>query len=394
MCTRTLFKTDKGRVVTGRNMDWSDKNMRTDLWAFKAGMPRHGEKGPNPYTWTSMYHSLIAAGYNCGVTDGINERGLVANMLYLTEARFEPPDGDRPQLSLAAIVQYLLDQCANVNEAVTELTENREFDVTAPDINTSVVGVTKPPTVHLSVSDADGDSAIFECLLRNEKSNEFELVVHHDKDHKVMANSPPYDEQLKIWSEYKEENEEPALGNHLPGSRQSHHRFARASYYLSQLPTDVESAHAAAAQVLAVQRNVAQPLGMSLDPKRPELAQTLWITVATVAADSKDPRYKDLRYYYQETLSPILFWVDFNKSSPLIEKLENLPDGAFSLCLAPDFDEEETEGRDKEEIERIERLYMEKRGELYETLHGEVSEYFIPRKPFEYHSIYPPPVSP
>ena len=35
--------------------------------------------------WTSKYGTLSAAGYDIGITDGMNEAGLVANLLFLPD---------------------------------------------------------------------------------------------------------------------------------------------------------------------------------------------------------------------------------------------------------------------------------------------------------------------
>lgn len=52
-------------------------------------MERSGEAGPNSVKWTSKYGSVIASGYDISTTDGMNEAGLAANVLWLVE--FELP---------------------------------------------------------------------------------------------------------------------------------------------------------------------------------------------------------------------------------------------------------------------------------------------------------------
>ena len=36
--------------------------------------------------WTSKYGSVIATGYDIGTCDGMNEKGLVASLLFLPES--------------------------------------------------------------------------------------------------------------------------------------------------------------------------------------------------------------------------------------------------------------------------------------------------------------------
>ena len=63
-------------------MDWRE-DTQTDLWIFPRGMVRSGEPGNNTLKWTSRYGSVIASAYNIATVDGMNEKGLVANLLWL-----------------------------------------------------------------------------------------------------------------------------------------------------------------------------------------------------------------------------------------------------------------------------------------------------------------------
>eukprot|EP01036_Dinobryon_divergens_P048411 gene48411-64948_t len=86
-CTRTLYVGDGNLVLTGRNMDWKE-DMSSNLWVLPAGMKRNGAAGPKSAEWTSKYGSVIVSGYEAGSTDGMNEKGLVANLLYLAESQY------------------------------------------------------------------------------------------------------------------------------------------------------------------------------------------------------------------------------------------------------------------------------------------------------------------
>jgi choloylglycine hydrolase len=57
-------------VITGRNMDWKE-DMATNLYLFPAGITRNGSADHNSIKWTSVYGSVIAAGYDAGSTDGM-----------------------------------------------------------------------------------------------------------------------------------------------------------------------------------------------------------------------------------------------------------------------------------------------------------------------------------
>ncbi|HSI41468.1 MAG TPA: linear amide C-N hydrolase [Xanthobacteraceae bacterium] len=295
-CTRTLYVGADNTVITGRNMDWAE-DMGSDLWVFPAGIARDGVAGPRSISWTSKYGSVIVSGYNVGTADGINEKGLVANVLYLAESEYDTADKTGPYLSIALWAQYVLDNFATVAEAVTAL-EAKPFVVLAP-----VLPNGKPASLHLSISDADGDSAIFEYIGGK-------LVVHHGKQYVVMTNSPSYDQQLSLNAYWK------AIGGltFLPGTNNAADRFARASFLLGAIPRAIDKnyiagvpqksfAYQAVASVLSVQRAVSVPLGITT-PEQPNISSTIWRT----AADQKN-----LVYYFDSATRPNTFWVDLAK---------------------------------------------------------------------------------
>ena len=79
-----------------------------------------------------------------------------------------------------------IDNYATVKEAVNAL-EREKFII----VSDYVPGTEKFTTLHLSISDSTGDSAIFEYI--NGK-----LKIHHDPSYTVMTNSPIFDQQLAI----------------------------------------------------------------------------------------------------------------------------------------------------------------------------------------------------
>ncbi|NEN97791.1 MAG: linear amide C-N hydrolase [Moorea sp. SIO3I7] len=232
---------------------------------FPAGMERDGVVGKNSVEWKSKYGSVIAAGFDIGTADGLNEKGLMANLLYLSEADFGERDTSREGISYSAYTQYILDNFATVQEAVSAL-ENDELQV-VPSPLPSDSGISRPPTFHFSISDALGDSAIFEHL-------EGKLVIHHGKEFAVMTNSPIYDEQIGL-NGYWESVGGDAM---LPGTSRAADRYVRASYYLKNLPTP-QSDRQALANVMSVMRNVSVPFRVT-DPEQPNLSNTIWRTTA------------------------------------------------------------------------------------------------------------------
>ena len=102
-------------------------DVATNLWIFPRGMPRTGGAGPNSVKWTSSrYGSVVATGYDLSTTDGLNEAGLSANVLWLVESQYPAFDGrGKLGLTIAAWAQYALDNFATVKEAVDHLRQQR-----------------------------------------------------------------------------------------------------------------------------------------------------------------------------------------------------------------------------------------------------------------------------
>ncbi len=99
-CTRVVYHGANDLIITGRSMDWKGETS-TDLWIFPRGMERDGRVGENPVTWVSRYGSVVTSWFDIATTDGINEAGLVANVLWLNEAAFPEYDGSTPAIAIS-----------------------------------------------------------------------------------------------------------------------------------------------------------------------------------------------------------------------------------------------------------------------------------------------------
>jgi penicillin V acylase-like amidase (Ntn superfamily) len=122
-CTRAVYLGD-GIVITGRSSDWAE-DLRSNLWIFPRGMKRDGAGGPNTPTWVSKYGSVATSADDFTTADGMNEKGLVANLLYLANADYGRPEEGKPKLSVSIWAQYALDNFATVAEAVEALRTER-----------------------------------------------------------------------------------------------------------------------------------------------------------------------------------------------------------------------------------------------------------------------------
>lgn len=274
-CSRVLWNDNTNAVVVGRNMDWFTP-LPVDLYILPRSMKRSGLTGENTLEWTSKYGSVTTAG-----SDGINEKGLALQALWLAESDYGKFDQSKPGLGVTLWPQFYLDKFATVKEAVA-YTQKNPFQVASSEFQG------KKLTIHLSLADADGDSVVIEYL-------DGKVKIYHSREHTVMTNSPTYDKQLEGLKQYKGFGGE----RDLPGSTEAADRFVRGAYYLKSLP-EPENTREAIAGIMSVMRNVAQPFSKG-DATTPNRSQTRWRTVADLT---------NKVYYFESSKSPFLVWID------------------------------------------------------------------------------------
>ncbi len=112
-------------------------------------------------------------------------------MLWLVESSYPTDNSGKPGLTIAAWAQYVLDNFATVQEAVDAL-RKEPFRI----VTDKVPGEDRLATLHLSLSDATGDSAIIEYI-------DGKQIIHHSRSYQVMTNSPIFEKQLAM-EEYLE----------------------------------------------------------------------------------------------------------------------------------------------------------------------------------------------
>jgi penicillin V acylase-like amidase (Ntn superfamily) len=100
----------------------------------------------------------------------------------------------------------------------------------------------------------------------------------------------------------------------LPGTNRAADRFVRASYYIKAIP-QTSDARIAAAAVFSVIRNCSVPFGIS-SKDEPNISSTRWRSLSD---------QKNLVYYFENVLTPNVFWVDLKKvdfsQNALVKKL-------------------------------------------------------------------------
>lgn len=284
-CTRAVYLGPDSMVITGRTMDWKE-DLRSNIYVFPRGIKRAGYNKGKTVNWISKYGSVITTGYDIGTCDGMNEKGLVASLLYLKETVYARPGDTRPVMGASILTQYILDNFATVHEAVDEF-KKEKFQIDAPDLPNHGPA----STFHWAITDAMGNSAILEYL-------DGKLCIHEGKKFQVMTNSPRYDDQIAINDYWREVG-----GLHmLPGTNRAADRFVRTSLYINSIP-QTDDPKIAVMSVLSVMRSVSVPFGFSI-PDKPNIASTRWRTVSDE---------KNKVYYFESTLTPNFFWLDLKK---------------------------------------------------------------------------------
>ena len=284
MCTRVIWPDAAGSVLVGRNMDYH-RDTGTNLWLLPQGIERNdGVSGS--LSWTAEYGSVVAGAFDMMSVDGMNEAGLAGHILWLAESDYGSRDTSKPSLSMAIWLQYFLDNFATVADAAAWIVDS---DVQVVPLGDPATG--EVPAVHLALDDATGDSAIIEYL-------DGKATVWHDRDYRVMTNSPSFDKQIELLKEVD------GFGGTkpLPGTTLASDRFARAAYYVGRLP-EPKSEVEAVAGMFSVIRNAAQPFRIP-DPDKPYASQTIWQTVSDLT---------NKRYVFDSTTRPNVLWVDFDK---------------------------------------------------------------------------------
>lgn len=147
-CTTFCLK-NKGEVLFGKNYDW----MIGDglIFVNKRGLAKTSgsDEAKNPAKWTAEYGSVTFNQYGReNPMGGMNEAGLVIELMWLDEARYPKADS-RPTLDALEWIQYNLDTSATVGEVIKNSEEVR-IDAEIP--------------LHYLVSDKNGNATTIEYL--------------------------------------------------------------------------------------------------------------------------------------------------------------------------------------------------------------------------------------
>jgi choloylglycine hydrolase len=244
--------------------------------------------------WTSR-HGVVgidAFGRPDWLTDGMNERGLYAGLLYMPGfCDYAPADvrASDDLLAIVNVVAFLLGTCASVVEATAAM---RTLDVWPMVVQTMGIA----PPAHVVLHDASGASAVLEWVDGT--------MVAFDNPIGVATNSPHLDWHLTNLRNYvalRPANPEPfsvqgveiaPLGQGpgmtgLPADASAPSRFVRAAAYVATIDP-VADGRAGEVAALHVINNFDLPRGFVRDSRDGTVQDTtLWTTIANLT----DRRY-------------------------------------------------------------------------------------------------------
>ncbi|STX55661.1 choloylglycine hydrolase [Legionella beliardensis] len=283
-CTTAFWNNNSEAKVVARSVDLFKPDL-PKIIVYPRGTARHGDAGDNSLEWKSKYGNVVVSEFNStAASDGINEHGLVAHLLYLTGSTYEERDKTRPAISNTLWAQYILDNYKTVNEVIAA---TDKFQIIA-----TVVSNQKWP-LHLNIQDSSGDAAVIEFI--NGKK-----VIYHGPQYTTMTNEPAYNIQLANLKRYK------SFGGKLPlpGDSDPLSRFVRVATYLKTLPAP-NNIQETVAGVLSVMRTAMVPFGAvdTSGNKTEDAWPTRWVSVADMT---------NKIYYFSPTTTPNIIWLDLN----------------------------------------------------------------------------------
>jgi choloylglycine hydrolase len=145
-CTTFCLK-NKGEVLFGKNYDWMIGDGM--LFVNKRGVSKMSAAEKNPARWNSKYGSITFNQYGREApSGGMNEAGLVIELMWLDNTRYPQPD-NRAEVDVLEWIQYNLDTAASVADVIK---------------SSEAIRISSPVKLHYLTSDREGNSATIEFL--------------------------------------------------------------------------------------------------------------------------------------------------------------------------------------------------------------------------------------
>lgn len=284
-CSRVVYHGEDSLYIVGRSLDWKTP-IPTNLYVYPRGMKKAGGNQPGAIEWTSKYGAVYAVGYDGGITEGMNEKGLVVNGLFCKGTVYDNADTSKlPPMSMAMFVGWLLDMNATAAE-VRAVIEEHDFSLSGATFDQGTVS-----QLHWGVTDATGASIIFE--FDHGKVNVYEMG-----DYRAMTNDPAWPSMTAIIDYW----EKKGGSNTLPGTVSSPDRCVRANYYAHHVKP-VADADLGVAITRSILVPSCVPYTYEIETE-PNVSSTQWRSFSDL---------RDLRYYFDIVTNPGYYYIDLGK---------------------------------------------------------------------------------
>lgn len=284
-CSRVLYNGNDSLFVVARSLDWKTP-IPTNIYVYPRGMQKQSSNLSNPIRWTSKYGAVYAVSYDGGITEGMNEKGLVVNGLFCKGTIYNAADTNaKYTMSLAVFVAWLLDLNSTVDEVKAALTDP-QFDIQGATFDGGTVSA-----LHWGVTDASGKSIIFEF-------DHGKINIYDMGDYRAMTNDPQWPKMTAIIDYW-----EKIGGMHfMPGTVTSPDRCVRANYFAHHVEATGET-DLGVSIARSILLNSSVPYTYQIEGS-PELSSTQWRSYSDT---------RDRRYYFELVTNPGYYYVDLNK---------------------------------------------------------------------------------
>lgn len=281
-CSRVLYKGQDSIMVVGRSLDWKTP-IPTNLYVYPRGIAKKGSNEPGAVEWVSKYGAVYAVGYDGGITEGMNEKGLVINGLFCKGTVYNNADTkNRPPMSMAMFVGWLLDMNATTDEVVSVLKQH-DFSIGGATFDNGTVSA-----LHWGITDASGKSAILEF-------DNGEVRVYDMGDYRAMTNDPNWPAMTAIINYWE------GIGgkNMLPGTVTSPSRCVRANYFAHHVKA-VDDPNLAVSITRSIVQDASVPYTYMIEGE-PNLSSTQWRSFANL---------RDRLYYFDIVTNEGMYYID------------------------------------------------------------------------------------
>ena len=295
-CSRVNYHGADSTFVIARCLDWKTP-IPTNLYVYPRGIEKESSDQAGAIHWTSKYGAVYAVSYDGGITEGMNEKGLVVNGLFCKGSVYSNPSTEgRPPMSLAVFVAWLLDLNATTDECV-EVLQKHDFNIGGATFDGGTVSA-----LHWGITDASGKSVIVEF-------DNGEIKINDMGDYYAMTNDPQWPSMSAILNYWDKIG-----GTHmLPGTVASADRCVRANFFAHHVEATSEP-DLAVSIARSVLVNSCVPYTYLIQGE-PNVSSTQWRSYADI---------KNRRYFFDIVTNFGIYYINLNslnlkKGAPILK---------------------------------------------------------------------------